>query len=270
MGKMMESLYNIRLLDEFADKKTMIHNIHPFAKLMTTIAFLVVTVSFGKYEISRILPLILYPVVVMVLAEIPIVPILKRTLIAAPFAIGLGAFNPFFDVKPMVSLPWVQISGGWISFISILLKCGLTVLAAFILIATTGITGIASALRMMRIPKVFVMQILLTYRYISLLIEDVACTVRAYSLRSPFEKGIRFSVWGSLAGQLLIRSTERAQRVYRSMCCRGFTGDYYVGYANGIILRDWIYLVGWIIFFIAVCYLDITMIIGSLITGGVI
>jgi cobalt/nickel transport system permease protein len=266
---MIKSLYNIRLLDEIADKNTMIHNIHPVAKLLTTIVFLIVTVSFGKYEISRLLPLVLYPIIVMIIAEIPIVPIMKRLLIAAPFVIGLGIFNPLFDVKPMIVLPWIQISGGWISFISIIIKCVLTVLAVFILIATTGINGIALALRMMRIPKIFVMQIILTYRYISLLIEEVSSIVRAYSLRSLNEKGIRFSVWGSLTGQLLIRTVERAQRIYLAMCCRGFTGDYNIGNTNNIRFKDIFYFGGWTVYFILVRCLSITTIIGLLITGGV-
>lgn len=269
MGNMMESLYNIRLLDELADKKTIIHNIHPFSKLMTTIVFLVITISFGKYEIGRLFPLVLYPIVIMGLGEIPILPILKRIGIAAPFVIGLGAFNPFFDVKPMIELPWIQISGGWISFISILIKCILTLLAAFILIATTGITGIGSALRILRIPKVFVMQILLTYRYIHLLIEEALCIIRAYSLRSPYEKGISFRVWGSLIGQLLIRTSERAQRVYISMGCRGFGRGYHTDYGKGIIIKDIVYLAGWTLYFLVVRYINVTMIIGSLITGGV-
>ncbi len=265
----MQSLYNMRALDEYADKKTMIHKIHPFAKLFTTIVFLFVAVSFGKYEISRLLPLVLYPVVIMALGEIPTMPVLKRLFIAAPFVIGLGIFNPIFDMKPMVILPGFHISGGWISFLSIIIKCGLTVLAAFILIATTGITGIASALRFMKIPKVFVMQILLMYRYISLLIEEVGCILRAYSLRSPLEKGIRVNVLGSLLGQLLIRTSERAESVYLSMCCRGFEGEYRSGEEKGVTPKDMIYLAGWIVYFLAVRSLNITAIIGSLMTGGI-
>ncbi|SHH08316.1 cobalt ECF transporter T component CbiQ [Tepidibacter thalassicus] len=269
MEKMLNSLYDIRFLDEISSKETIIHNIHPFAKLITTIAFLIITVSFDKYDISRLIPLVFYPIVLIIIAEIPLVPVLKRLFVAAPFVIGLGIFNPLFDSNPVIVLSWIKISGGWISFISILIKCILTVLAAFILIATTGINGIALALRTIGIPKVFVIQFILTYRYISLLIEETHSMIRAYLLRSPREKGIRFSVWGSLTGQLLIRTVERAQRIYLSMCCRGFIGDYNIGSVDNIAFRDIVYLGIWILYFIFVRCVDITTILGLLITGGV-
>ncbi|MBZ4688082.1 MAG: cobalt/nickel transport system permease protein [Clostridia bacterium] len=267
MPNLVESLYNIRILDELAEKRTIIHNIHPLMKVLTTGVYLMVTVSFGKYELSGLLPLIFYPVVLITLADIPIVPIFKRVLLVLPLIIGIGLFNPLFDKNPMIVLPWIQISGGWISFFSILIKGFLTILAALILIATTGMTRIASALRIMRIPRLFIMQLLLTYRYISVLIEEVGRVVRAYSLRSPGEKGIRFSNWGSLTGQLLIRTLERAQRVYHSMCCRGFAGEYNVGREKGMGIGDIVYFVGWSLYFVIIRYFNIPAMIGSLMMG---
>jgi cobalt/nickel transport system permease protein len=264
---MIASLYNIRLLDELAEKTTIIHNLHPLVKVLTTCLYLIITVSFNKYELSGLLPLFFYPVIVMALADIPVVPLLKRMIVVSPFIIGIGLFNPLFDHDPVVILPWMQISGGWISFFSILTKGVLTILAALLLIATTGMTRIAAALGMMRIPKVFILQLILTYRYISVLIEEVGRTVRAYSLRSRGEKGIRFSDWGSLTGQLLIRTLERAQRVYYSMCCRGFTGEYNAGSEKRIRTGDILYFAGWSLYFVVVRYFNIPATIGSLITG---
>ena len=39
-------------------------------------------------------------------------------------------------------------------------------------------------------------------------------------------KGIQFQAWGSLLGQLLLRSIDRAQLVYESMQLRGFAGSF--------------------------------------------
>jgi cobalt/nickel transport system permease protein len=44
----------------------------------------------------------------------------------------------------------------------------------------------------------------------------------AYSLRKPGGKGIEMRDTGSFAGQLLIRSFDRADRVYNAMKCRGY------------------------------------------------
>lgn len=270
MENITKSLYDLRRLDEWSDKKTIIHDINPLVKLIITIVFLVITISFDKYEINRLIPLIIYPVIMMSLSELPFVDTLKRLAITAPLVIGLGIFNPIFDTKPLIILPFIQISGGWISFLSVVIKCVLTVLAAIILIGTTGIMGIASALRSMNVPKIFVMQILLTYRYIHVLIEEVASIVRAYSLRSPKEKGINIKVCGSLAGQLLIRTMERAQNIYVSMRCRGFNGDFNIGKENSIMSKDIIFLLCWTLYFIVIRYVDISSLIGNLITGGII
>lgn len=267
MSNIMKSLYDIRILEELSEKRTAIHKRHPLAKLLTTFVYLLVTVSFGKYEVSGLLPLVFYPIVVMALADIPTVPILKGMLVAAPFIIGIGIFNPLFDNSPMVVLPWIEISGGWISFLSLLMKGALTVLAALILIATTGMPKIAAALTMLKIPKVFVIQLLLTYRYISVLMEEVSRTVRAYALRAPGEKGIKLSNWGSLTGQLLMRTLARAQRVYQAMCCRGFTGEYDFGHKAKIRLGDAVYFAGWSSYFLVVRYVNIPAMIGSLMTG---
>ena len=266
MRTIADSLNNIRLLDELSGQDTVVHRLHPVAKLLTTLVFLVTTVSFGKYDFSAMLPLFFFPLMLMILGDIPFAPLFKRLLLISPLAVGLGVFNPLFDRAPLIILPWVQISGGWVSFAVIMLKFVLAALAALILIATSGITGIASALRALRVPKIFVMQLILTYRYIALLLEEVARILLAYSLRCPNGHGVHFKAWGSLAGQLLIKTHLRAQRVYESMLCRGFAGEYNTGKADRFAWRDLAFVGGSTLFFIIVRSADIPVKLGTLIT----
>jgi len=266
MSNIMSSLYNMRLLDDLARQETVIHKLHPLVKLLTTISYLIVVVSYGRYDIGRLLPLILYPVMIFTLAELPVKPILLRILLVSPFIIGIGILNPVFD-NQIYLLGQREISRGWVTFLSILLKSGLTVTAALLLIATTGMDRLAAALRMLKIPRIFVLQLLLTYRYISVLMEEVARTLRAYSLRAPEQKGVQRSAWGSLAGQLILRTFDRAQRIYEAMCLRGFAGEYNTGGFKQIKVGDLAYLVGWVFFFATARVYNIPMLIGSLITG---
>jgi cobalt/nickel transport system permease protein len=266
MPTIAESLNNIRLLDELSGQATPVHRLHPLSKLLTALSFLVITVSFGKYDLSAMLPLIIYPAALMIAGDIPFAPLFKRMLIISPPAIGLGIFNPLFDRVPLIILPWLQISGGWVSFTVIMIKFALTALAALILVATTGITGIAFALRALRMPKIFVIQLILTYRYIALMMEEVARILLAYTLRSPFSKGVHFNAWGSLAGQLLIKTHLRAQRVYESMLCRGFAGEYNTGILKKFSWTDLAYFAGFTLFFITVRQTDIPVRAGALIT----
>lgn len=267
MSNMRKALYNIRLLDELGEKKTIIHKVHPLAKLVTTIIFLITVLSYTKYEISALMPLVLFPVVLISLSQIPVRPIINRILIILPFVIGISIFNPLLDHMPLLYIGGITISGGWVSFISILFKCILTITATLILIATTGMNKITWALRILKVPKLFVMQLLLTYRYICVLIEVVMTTTTAYSLRSPFKRGIRFKDWGSLTGQLLMQTIERAHRIYVSMCCRGFQGEYNTDNNLKIKLNDIMYSILWILFFVVVRFINIPKLIGLIMTG---
>jgi cobalt/nickel transport system permease protein len=266
MSKIINSLYNMRLLDDLAGKETSIHRLHPLVKLLTTVVYLTVVVSFGRYEISSLLPFVFYPVLIFSLAELPVAKVLKRVLLVGPFIIGIGILNPLFDHEKIV-LGGIVFSRGWVTFLSIFIKYGLTVTASILLIATTGMDKLGAALRMIKVPRVFVLQLLLTYRYISVLIEEVSRMQRAYSLRAPGEKGIRLSVWGSFAGQLILRTFDRAQRVYQSMSLRGFTGEYNTGDIAKVSFKDFAYLTAWSLFFIIMRIYNIPILIGSLFTG---
>lgn len=251
MSKIVDSIYNIRQLDDLARKDTAIHRIHPVPKLLVTIVYLIVVTSFGRYEISGLFPLVIYPMVLVLLAEIPAAVIFKRLLMVEPLIIGIGILNPLFDPR------------GWITFASIMIKCGLTVTACLVLVSTTGLDKIAQALRKLKVPGIFVLQFVLTFRYISLLIEELARMVRAYSLRAPQQKGVRLKDSGSFVGQLLLRTYDRAQRVYDSMKLRGFAGDYRSYAKTRVTWNDIIFLLSWISFFIIARMFDIPGLLGS-------
>ena len=104
-------------------------------------------------------------------------------------------------------------------------------MASFLLVATTSIEEICRALRQLHFPKMLTSLLLLTFRYISVLLEEVAIMTEAYHLRAPGQKGIHVSAWGSFLGQLLLRSMDRAEALYESMELRGFYGEFY--YAKG-------------------------------------
>ncbi|MDD4776197.1 MAG: cobalt ECF transporter T component CbiQ [Syntrophomonas sp.] len=267
MATIQESIYDLRLLDELARDTNPINDLHPLVKLTTTAVFLVVVVSYDRYQVSGLLPLLLYPVVIYALSSLPLSQVLKRIGWVLPLLIGIGIFNPLFD-NHQVDLLGRTVSAGWLTFLSILLKGVLTVAAAVLLIATTGIDRLGWAMRMIKIPKLLVLQLLLTYRYIGVLGEELARMLRAYSLRAPGQKGIKAEAWGSFAGGLLLRSFDRAQRVYAAMVLRGFDGDYHVGQLRPASRHDAVFMVGWSLYFVVVRMVDIPVWLGSLLVGG--
>lgn len=266
MSDMTSSLYNLRLLDDLSHKDTRIHRVHPLAQLLTTVVFITLVMSFGRYDISSLLPLLFYPMLIFSVAEIPLIPVLKRLLVVSPLIIGIGIFNPIFDHQT-ISIGTLVLSRGWLTFLALCLKGGLTVTATLLLIATTGMDNLAAALRQLKVPKVLVLQMLLTYRYIAVLTEELALILRAYSLRAPGQRGIKWGTWGSLAGQLLLRTYDRAERVYEAMCLRGFVGNYHTGRERKLVVHDWFYLLAWISFFLLVRMYHLPVLIGSWLMG---
>ena len=95
-------------------------------------------------------------------------------------------------------------------------------MASFLLAATTSIEDICRALRQLHVPKVLTSLLLLTFRYISVLLDEAAIMTDAYRLRAPGQKGVHISAWGSFLGQLLLRSMDRATALYESMELRGY------------------------------------------------
>lgn len=258
---------DLRRLDDLSAGDTPVHRLDPLAKLLTTLVFILVTASFGKYDLLGLLPLVLYPAVLLSLGEIPAGFLFKRVLAAAPFAVLLGLFNPFFDRTPLVQIGSVGISGGWISFFSILIRFGLAVTAALLLMATTGLNQTGAALQRMGVPRVLVVQFLLLYRYINVLVEEASRVLLAYRLRAPETRGVEPAAWGSLAGQLLLRSVDRAQRVYQAMRCRGFAGEIKIMRSRRMETGDLLYFGGWTAFFLLVRLCNIPLLLGSLLTG---
>jgi cobalt/nickel transport system permease protein len=74
------------------------------------------------------------------------------------------------------------------------------------------------------IPSILVLQITMTFRYLGVLMEEVSVMYHAYILRAPRERGIKLKDMGPFLGQLIIRSFDRADRIYHAMKCRGFEG----------------------------------------------
>ena len=225
MSKIASSFLDIGYLDSLSSQKSPIHRLDPRAKVVATAFFIVSVVSFDKYEISGLMPFFLYPVVLVALGDLPLGYLLKKILLAAPFAVFIGMFNPFIDRAILMHIGPVGISGGWISFASILLRFVLTVGAVLALIASTGFTSICMSLEKMGAPNSFAVQLLFMYRYIFVLVDEGSRMVRARALRSFEGRGMGFKVFVSMIGQLLLRTLDRAQRIHLAMRCRGFDGE---------------------------------------------
>lgn len=250
MERIVNTIYEIHEIDEMSEMSTKIHNIHPLVKLIITVFYLVSVISFDNYNYIGLLLMVIYPLIVFKLSKISLKKCFNKIRIILPFILLAGLPNLILEPIPVTHFGCLTISSGMISVITLFLKGFYSLLASFLLIATTGIEGICYALRLLYIPKIIVTQILLVYRYIIVLLEEANHVCEAYSLRAPEEKGVKYKVWGSLLGQLLYRSIDRAEDLYESMVLRGFHGEIYFRHGGKCQSQDFIYLVLWIVIII--------------------
>jgi cobalt/nickel transport system permease protein len=265
MSKIESSLFNLGYLDTLSFQDTPIHRLDPRIKLLTTLAFIIAVISFDKYAITGLMPFLIYPVTLVAMGNVPAGYLAKKVLLAAPFAFFIGIFNPFLDHTILVRLGPVNISGGWVSFASIMLRFALTVSAALILIATTGFNAVCMGLEKLGAPRIFANQLLFLYRYIFVLTEEAGRLARARSLRSFQGRGMGLKVFSSMIGHLLLRTLDRAQRIYLAMLCRGFNGEIHQLRPLKIRPVDLGFFLGWSIFFILMRIYDVPQLLGRLV-----
>ena len=266
MGKIEKSFFDIDSLETLSFQKTFIHSIDARVKIITSIIFIITILSFNKYTIAMLLPFFIYPIFILNTGNIPVTIILKKILILSPFILVIGIFNPFLDHAKIYNFNSFYITGGWISFLSILMRFFLTVSISFILISVTGFYCICIALNKIGIPSIFSLQLMLMYRYIFLLIEESFRLVLAYKLRS-FSNKIKLKHFIYIISQLLIRTIDRAENIYNAMLARGFDGKLKIIIDKKINLKDVIFLITWVAYFIFFRFINIPRFFGKIITG---
>ncbi|NMA43727.1 MAG: cobalt ECF transporter T component CbiQ [Oligosphaeraceae bacterium] len=226
MTRIDTAISDIDVLDRLAAGVSPIHRLDPRAKLIVTVLFLLTVVSYRKYEVAELTPLFLYLAVLLALGRVPVLVIARYLLLACPFAVLVAVFNPLIDRQIIAQLGPLAVSGGWMSFVSILIRFVLTVSAVLLLLACTGYVTVCAALDKLGVPRLLIMQFLMLYRFIFILADEASRMLRAHSLRSPDGRGTSLRVWGSLAGNLLLRAYDRGVRVHTAMLARGFDGKF--------------------------------------------
>lgn len=255
------------LLDRYAAQDTWVHRLDPVAKILTSIVYLVCVVSFPKHQLSALLPFIVYPVWLAGMGRIPFGYIGKKLLAAAPFAFMVGIWNPLLDTKVLFHLGGWGISSGWVSFLSIMSRFVLTVGTAFILIAITSFNGLCFGLQRLGMPRVMTVQLLFLYRYIFVLGGEAVRMARARALRTFGTRGMGFKVYSHIVGNLLLRTLDRAQRLYQAMLARGFNGEIRIARTFRFGAAEILFTLGWSCVFLAFRFTNVSKVLGVLLTG---
>jgi cobalt/nickel transport system permease protein len=238
--------------DRYLHRDSLIHGLDPRLKLVATLGFILSNIFLkdGAWAAFAASGLILLGANLM--AGLGPWYTLKRSFIALPFA--LAAFTTLFALpgQPLWSgrfLFWdLAVSqAGLLRFSSILVRSWLSVQMAILLVSVTRFPDLLHALRHLRLPETLVNIIAFMYRYLFVLADEAIRLLRARQARSARLEGYpsgrtigwRARVTGAMAGQLLLRSLDRSDRIYSAMLARGYSGRPLTLHPHQMGSRDW-------------------------------
>lgn len=217
-------------LETFAHGHSLPHRLDPRAKLLVTLAFSLLM------ALAQPLPLLWAGLGLGLLA------VLAARLLAVELAKRLLAVNAFMALL-WVLLPWQVVAGdGWLGLalafnphgldlaLRVTLKGNAMALVLLGLVSTSPVNQVFHALAHWRVPEKLLHLFFFFYRYLHVLHREYHRLSWGLKARgfAPGSNWRTYRTYAHVSGMLLVRSYDRAERVYQAMLCRGFRGTYWV------------------------------------------
>jgi cobalt/nickel transport system permease protein len=215
-------------LEEFAEGNSFLHRLDPRVKFITAIPFIFL-IALMKGVKGPLTGLFISSFMIA-LAGISVKKLLGRLIVVNAFVFLLWIFLPFSipgdSILHIGSLKATR--EGFLYVLSITLKANAIVLATIAILGTSEVFSLAHALVHIKIPDKLIHLFFFFYRYISVLHEEYTRLKNAMAIRSfrPRTNIHTYKTYAYLVGMLIVRSYERAQRIYKAMLCRGFNGNF--------------------------------------------
>jgi cobalt/nickel transport system permease protein len=187
-----------------------LHRLPAALKLAIALGLVLTTAVLPATQIAWFAAVAAFLVLVVIASRLSPRFLLQRLLLLEPFVLGVVALTLF---QP----------GGLRIFFVVVLKANLCLLTTILLSSTTPFAEMLRVLKRLRVPGLMVSTLTLMHRYLFVLADEAERMRRARASRT-FTRGRRFE-WRSLStviGQLFIRASERAERIYDAMCARGW------------------------------------------------
>jgi cobalt/nickel transport system permease protein len=170
-------------------------------------------------------------VLIILAARVPAHWLFRRLAAVAPFLVFMVALLPFVvgGKESGWRLGWLVVSpDGVRAAVAIALKASALIGLSLVVLATTPLHVMLQAERQLGLPGIVTQITILAQRYLFLLSSElkrlrIALRVRGHRNRATLRS---YRTLGQVAGTLLVRSSERAERVGQAMRCRGFDGTF--------------------------------------------
>lgn len=264
-GVLKESIFS----EQLAASRGMLQNLDLRVKLVTVIMLLAVTAIVR--HIPVLLGLYIFTLMLAYFSRVPLMFFMKRVWLFIPFFTGLvvlpSIFNfvrpgdPFiilFSLGHPVKLGFIRLPE--VIFITrqglmgagiIILRVGVSVSLAVLLTVTSRWGALLKALRVFFIPKIFIMVLEMTYRYIYLLLTVITDMFVARKSRSIGEirSGENRKFISAGIGNVFGKAYHLSEEVHDAMISRGYTGEAKIIEKFRVSVQDII----WVVIILGVC-----------------
>jgi cobalt/nickel transport system permease protein len=196
-------------VDRYSRLDSPVHRTPAAVKLAVAMMVVIATVAM-PFRWAWVAGVIVVAMAVAAASRLPMGFMVRRLAMLEPVVVGVSAL-----------MLW-QPNG--IEKFLILISRSTTCLTVMILLScTTPFAEILEVLRRLRVPSLFVTTLALMYRYLFVMADESERLRRARTSRTlRRDRWLTWRMLGTLIGQLFVRSSERAERIYAAMCARGW------------------------------------------------
>jgi cobalt/nickel transport system permease protein len=214
-------------------------------RVIAALGFVIAVISMSSLPLLG--AALLLAITLVILSGQPFAALGHRLLHVEGFLLVLFVLLPFttpgeelFRIGPLVAS-----DAGVLRTVTVALKINTAVLGIFALLGSIEPAHLGCALARLGVPEKLVHLFLFTVRFVGVFRAEInrlleAMRARAFRPRSNWHT---WRTYGNLAGMMLIRSLERAERVDEAMRCRAFSGQFSLAADGTMNWRDGLFLV---------------------------
>jgi len=252
VGKTIDGIFGFLeesfISESFSKRRGLLQSLDPRAKLISILAIIFATSLISDLRVL----IFIYALTLLFshLSKIEVVFFIKRVWLFIPIFAGIIAvpmiFNVFLPGDPLMQVAYLGprahlgpfslpesifiTKQGSMAAVVFTMRVATCVSAVVLLFLTTPQQILFKSLRTVGVPKLYVLTLQMTYRYIFLLMDLIREMYVAKKARTIRAAGlIEEQKWvGGRIGYTLIRSLSMSEKVHMAMMSRGFNGEVHI------------------------------------------
>jgi cobalt/nickel transport system permease protein len=217
------------LTEPFASGDSLVHRLDPRVRVVAATIFSIIVALSFKFPV--LIAALAAALALVVIARLNAGEVLKRMLVINGFVLLLWLILPLTFPGEVIAkwgpiklyLPGVVLSA------QITMKSNTIFLILITLAATMPFATLGHCLHQLGLPDKLVFLLLMSYRYVFVIEQEYRRLMRAAKIRGfrPTTSRHTYRTFAYMVGMLFVRSTDRAERVYQAMRCRGFRDKFH-------------------------------------------